>query len=56
MRPATEAVDGEVVSRAIKHPLRYNWCLWYFKQEKGKDWSESQRRISAFDTVEDYWA
>ena len=40
----------------IKHPLHNRWALWYFKNDKTKDWISNLKLITAFDTVEDFWA
>ncbi|KAI0216521.1 Eukaryotic translation initiation factor 4E [Lamellibrachia satsuma] len=39
----------------IKHPLQNKWALWYYKNDKNKDWASNLRLITAFDTVEDFW-
>jgi len=46
-------VDPESV---IKHPLKNKWAMWYFKNDKSKDWKENQRVLLSFDTIEDFWA
>lgn len=57
MEEQEEVKDAVPAMKAsVKHPLHNTWTMWYFKQEKGKDWSESQRRISSFGTIEDFWA
>merc|ERR1711884_757869 len=40
----------------IKHPLQNSWTLWFFKNDKTKQWEENQREIITFTTVEDFWA
>ncbi|XP_063985110.1 eukaryotic translation initiation factor 4E-1A-like isoform X1 [Diachasmimorpha longicaudata] len=40
----------------IKHPLQNTWTFWYYTHDRQKTWEESQREISSFDTVEDFWA
>lgn len=40
----------------IKHPLQHTWTLWYYEPDKNKTWEESQREITNFDTVEDFWS
>jgi translation initiation factor 4E len=40
----------------IKHPLQNAWTLWFFKNDKTKQWEENQREIITFTTVEDFWA
>ena len=51
--PEEEVVDPETL---IKHPLQNRWALWYFKNDKTKDWASNLKCITAFDTVEDFWA
>merc|ERR1712227_182165 len=46
-------VSGELM---IKHPLQNSWTLWFFKNDKTKQWEENQREIITFNTVEDFWA
>lgn len=41
--------------RLIKHPLQNRWALWFFKNDKSKDWKANLKIITAFDTVEDFW-
>lgn len=40
----------------VKHPLQNKWALWYFKNDKSKDWAANLKLVTAFDTVEDFWA
>lgn len=40
----------------MKHPLNSIWALWYFKNDKRHDWSENQKIVTTFGTVEDFWA
>ena len=47
-----EIVNPELL---IKHPLQNKWALWYYKNDKNKDWASNLRLITAFDTVEDFW-
>ncbi|KAH9495316.1 hypothetical protein Btru_018861 [Bulinus truncatus] len=39
----------------IKHPLQNSWAMWFFKNDKGRDWKDNLRVITTFDTVEDFW-
>ncbi|XP_065920306.1 eukaryotic translation initiation factor 4E-1A-like [Dysidea avara] len=39
-----------------KHRLQNRWCLWYFKNDKSKDWKDNLKLVISFDTVEDFWA
>merc|ERR1719285_1524868 len=40
----------------LKHPLQNKWAMWFFKNDKNKDWASNLRYITSFDTVEDFWA
>lgn len=40
----------------IKHPLQNPWTLWFFKNDKLRNWEDNQRAIITFNTVEDFWA
>eukprot|EP00116_Pleurobrachia_bachei_P011756 sb/3472018/ len=39
-----------------KHPLENAWTLWFFKEERDKDWIECYKKVASFETVEDFWA
>jgi len=39
-----------------KHPLENRWSMWYFKNDKQKDWKDNHKIISSCDTIEDFWA
>jgi len=41
---------------STKHPLQNQWQLWYYRPEKNKDWKDNLLDVTAFDTVEDFWA
>ncbi|KAI8794592.1 eukaryotic translation initiation factor 4E [Biomphalaria glabrata] len=47
-----DVLDPESV---IKHPLQNSWAMWFFKNDKGRDWKDNLRVITTFDTVEDFW-
>lgn len=51
--PAEKVLSLEPV---IKHPLENTWTLWYFAPEKNKTWEQSQRKVSSFNTCEDFWS
>ena len=36
-----------------KHPLQNKWCLWYFKNDKSKEWKDNLKHVISFDTVSD---
>ena len=40
----------------IKHPLQCRWSLWFFKNDKTKEWSANLKQVTVVDTVEDFWA
>ena len=40
----------------VKHPLQNTWSLWFFKNDKSKSWANNLRKITNFDTVEDFWS
>ena len=50
--------DAVVISpeELIKHPLQNTWALWYFKNDKSRDWCDNLRRVITFSTVEDFWS
>lgn len=60
--PTAESVEAamnpliEQSLTSVKHPLNSAWTLWYFKNDRTKDWSENLREVITFDTVEDFWA
>ena len=37
-------------------PMQNKWAMWFFKNDKSKDWASNLRYITSFDTVEDFWA
>lgn len=39
----------------IKHPLQNKWALWFFKNDRTKEWTANLKLVTAFDTVEDFW-
>lgn len=48
-----ELPDPEML---IKHPLQNSWTLWFFKNDRSRNWEENQRKIITFCSVEDFWA
>jgi len=40
---------------SVKHPLQNTWSLWFFKNDKSKTWAANLRKITNFDSVEDFW-
>ena len=55
----TEAEQPErPVSFASKHPLQYEWTLWFDNpklSKEGETWEENLKQIHTFGTVEDFW-
>lgn len=45
-----------IAELAVKHPLQNTWALWYFKNDRTKDWSENLKVVAKFQFVEDFWA
>lgn len=42
----------------VKHPLQNSWTIWYDnpgKRTSVASWGDHLRRITSFDTVEDFW-
>jgi len=52
----TQEVDNLPPELLIKHPLQNMWTLWFFKNDKSKQWEENLCEVTSFDTVEDFWA
>lgn len=43
---------------AVKHPLQNGWTIWYDnpgKRTNQASWGDHLRKITTFDTVEDFW-
>lgn len=49
-------VANSPMKNLSKHPLDTAWTLWYFKNDRDRDWEQNQREVASFDTVEDFWA
>eukprot|EP01111_Echinosteliopsis_oligospora_P012941 TRINITY_DN4519_c0_g1_i1.p1 TRINITY_DN4519_c0_g1~~TRINITY_DN4519_c0_g1_i1.p1 ORF type:complete len:254 (+),score=74.16 TRINITY_DN4519_c0_g1_i1:470-1231(+) len=46
------------VNNFQKHPLQNAWCLWYdnpMKRVSPSAWADQLKKITTFDTVEDFW-
>lgn len=53
----TESTNVSVpLELSTPHPLQCRWALWYLKGDRSKDWEDCLKRVSVFDTVEDFWA
>lgn len=48
--------ETDFPEKMLKHPLQNRWAFWYYKNDKHRDWKENQKRVTTFDTVEDFWA
>jgi len=48
----------EVVSPdlLVKHPLQNVWSLWFFKNDKSRNWADNLKCVTNVSTVEDFWA
>jgi len=51
-----ESPDNLAPELLMKHPLQNPWTLWFFKNDKNRNWEDNQRSIITFNTVEDFWA
>lgn len=47
--------EAPKVIEDIKHPLEHNWGFWLNTNENKKNWTENQKELTVFNTVEDYW-
>lgn len=59
--PTDEVVEDKTIKKTgpdllIKHPLQHKWALWYFKNDRAKDWNENLKVVAKFKFVEDFWA
>lgn len=50
---STDTKDPEFL---VKHPLQNKWALWYFKNDRSKDWNDNLKVVAKFCFVEDFWA
>lgn len=39
----------------LKHPLEHRWTLWFYENDKRKDWLDNLHDVYTFETVEDFW-
>jgi len=46
----TEVIEGP------KHQLQNEWKLWYYENNKDREWEQNLRVVSPFSTVEDFWS
>jgi len=51
----TAKKDVPPANHPVKHPLSSTWVLWYFRNENS-NWESNLKKVSAFSTVEDFWA
>jgi len=64
-QPTTDTEEGmarlgiaEPSNFAVKHPLQNGWSIWYDnpgKRTNQASWGDHLRKITTFDTVEDFW-
>ncbi|XP_055586716.1 eukaryotic translation initiation factor 4E-like [Uranotaenia lowii] len=45
-------VDPECL---IKHPLQFQWTLWYPEPDKNKSWGDNLNEVATVGAVEDFW-
>lgn len=48
--------EKEEKANDVKHLLENKWTLWFFKNDRARQWEENQVEVATFDTVEDFWA
>merc|ERR1712095_165342 len=44
----SESPDNLAPEMLIKHPLQNSWTLWFFKNDKNRNWEDNQRSIITF--------
>ncbi|GAB1603093.1 eukaryotic translation initiation factor 4E-like [Argonauta hians] len=52
----SESCDTVSPDALIKHPLQFKWALWFYKNDKTKNWVSNLKLVTTFDTVEDFWS
>lgn len=56
--PTPIGVVPDISNLSIKHPLQNNWVLWYDnpgKRTSQASWGDYLKKVTDFDTVEDFW-
>ncbi|KAI3413709.1 Eukaryotic translation initiation factor 4E-3 [Globodera pallida] len=53
LQKAETTVPHDLIER---HLLQNQWALWYLKGDRNKNWTDCLKKVSVFDTVEDFWA
>jgi len=54
--PQSRELSPGVELEEPKHPLQNDWTLWYFKNDRSKNWEDNLKRVITFSYVEDFWA
>ncbi|XP_044739125.1 eukaryotic translation initiation factor 4E-1A-like isoform X2 [Chrysoperla carnea] len=49
-------VGADAIPEGPKHPLEHTWTLWYYENDRNKDWEANQREVTSFSTAEDFWS
>lgn len=49
-------IDDVSEASVLKHPLQNSWCLWFYKHDRQKDWTDNLKMVTTFTFVEDFWA
>ncbi len=39
---AAEPIANDLI---VKHPLQYCWTLWYYKNDRSKNWQDNLREV-----------
>ena len=56
--PGSPVTDQSIVESPsagltpAKHPLQNRWSMWYFKNDKAKEWKDNHKLIASCDTIE----
>lgn len=54
--PGEDTEENSADEIQVKHPLQNCWALWYFKNDRSRDWNENLKLVAKFQFVEDFWA
>ena len=52
---AREETPSPRAALTTKHPLQNRWSMWYYKNDKSKDWKMNLKLVASCDTVEVRW-
>ncbi|XP_065209787.1 eukaryotic translation initiation factor 4E-like [Planococcus citri] len=50
-----KSINDLPIDTPVSHPLEHEWTLWYYDNNKNKDWLENLHEVYTFSTVEDFW-